>query len=449
MTKADIDELVLWMEKYCEQVSVTGEARCGQPCEIVRILAVPKMESPPDAGRLADSKVNLLEQAIAQRAVKERSSGDQVFRIPSGMFQVIYTTNGEWASMLVKTTGPKEFLIEIYTMLKGMGYRWIGSGFTRLEGEHEARFEPKDEEEFFSWIGMPWSEPEMRKFGPLYWKDMPDNPNPISHDELRAWRDESKWVKSTCGGEAHEYTVRTAQKDEEMFCRVANTIYEYGYDGSYLGRTWRYLDCDGYRYFAVDFRIAETSLINRKPFFTVDHKVRPWVLNPRRLHRMSMMDPARKERHANPDKCFALKIKRAIDIGDGVGLETTDGNFSVESKKRWMDRGAASLFPTNRYWGDDFSKRLREIVINESVITCAMTDPLLVCLVRRAWTARNKRKGPRVKNLDIPTYAEAEAELASGKDKYGGKWPIPILPSVAFFEWEGPTHSNEGVGVSP
>lgn len=296
MNESQIEKLVSWMQKYCDRVEVTGAIRRKQPSDVVRLLVIPKFSAEADTNQLFGSReVNLLEQAIAKYRAADSPEGYVQYKIPTGMFEVIYTSEACWVSSLVKTTGPQTFLIEIYTMLKGTARSWKGCGLLGTNGE---RYMPKDERDFLSWIGIPWTEPEMRFYGPFWPKDAPDNLAPITQVELRNWKDNSRWVKSACGGEPHEYTVRAGLKDDEMFCRVANTIYELGYDGSYLKRSWRYLDLDGYRYFAVDYRIAETTLINRKPYFTADHQVRPWFKNPKTLHLMSQADPDRERKHA-------------------------------------------------------------------------------------------------------------------------------------------------------
>lgn len=191
----------------------------------------------------------------------------------------------DFVSEVIKRTGPHSYLIGIYTMLKGKGYKWIEGGFLKVDPSVSGPkfYAPRDEVDFFAFIGMPWTEPKMRRYGVFWPRDEPDNKTPITPDELRAWRDCQRWVGTNCGGEPHQYSVRVGQRSDEEFCRVAHTIYELGYVGFYLGRSWRYLDLDGIRYFTVDYRICETALINRKPYFTKEHTIRPWAKNPNEL----------------------------------------------------------------------------------------------------------------------------------------------------------------------
>jgi hypothetical protein len=198
-------------------------------------------------------------------------------------------SDGGFIGDRIKVESPKGYLIEIYTMLKGKGYMWVKGGFLKKEATADGPnfYGPKTERDFFAFIGMPWTEPELREFGSVYPKDAPDNPACVTEDELSAWVNTSRWVDTKCGGEAHQYTTRNVQKDDEMFCRVLNSIYGWGYDGEYLGRSWRYLDFDGMRYFANNYRIAETQLINRKNFWP-GHSVRPWKRNPVKLRPLTM-----------------------------------------------------------------------------------------------------------------------------------------------------------------
>lgn len=110
-------------------------------------------------------------------------------------------------------------------------------------------------------------------------------------------------------------------------------------------------------------------------------------------------------------------------------METDEGDIFLTGKYRWLQRGAAALYPRLSRNAEPI-KGTREIIVDDASITEAVTDPVVVCLARRAWTGRNRQ--PFVVNLDIPTQEEAEAELVSGKDKYGGKWPAPTLKSEAF-----------------
>lgn len=191
----------------------------------------------------------------------------------------------------IKASSPKGFLIEIYTMLKGKGYIWVKDGFLKKDDTAPGpKFHrPKTEADFFKFIGMPWTEPNLRKYGSVYPKDAPDNPACVTEYELRMWINTSRWIDTKCGGELHQFTVRVAQRDDEMFCRVLNSIYEFGYDGTYKGRSWRYLDFDGMRYFANNYRIAETQLINRKNFWP-GHSIKPWTKNPVKLRPLTMRD---------------------------------------------------------------------------------------------------------------------------------------------------------------
>jgi hypothetical protein len=92
----------------------------------------------------------------------------------------------------------------------------------------------------------------------------------LNEDELREWMASVSWKYArTMPKHPHEYTLRSNQ-DEELFERVCRTIWDLGYDRSYLNRPWRSLDI-GDHYVWLHTRpeprmpvpLEETILINR------------------------------------------------------------------------------------------------------------------------------------------------------------------------------------------
>ena len=62
----------------------------------------------------------------------------------------------------------------------------------------------------------------------------------------------------------HEYVVREWWPDQEqVFERLVMLIREHGYDAQFAGRTYRYLDIDGWQYWTMGAPLEETTIINR------------------------------------------------------------------------------------------------------------------------------------------------------------------------------------------
>lgn len=62
----------------------------------------------------------------------------------------------------------------------------------------------------------------------------------------------------------HEYVVREWRPEEEqIFERLVKFIRELGYDDQFEGRTYRYMDLDGWKYWTMGAEVEETTIINR------------------------------------------------------------------------------------------------------------------------------------------------------------------------------------------
>lgn len=97
-----------------------------------------------------------------------------------------------------------------------------------------------------------------------------DKPPYMSDEELAGWMASARWIyAATMPKHPHEYCLRREQ-DEQTFLRVVMTIWDKGFDRSYLRRPWRSLDVGDY-YIWVHTRpepgagapLSETVLINR------------------------------------------------------------------------------------------------------------------------------------------------------------------------------------------
>jgi hypothetical protein len=64
----------------------------------------------------------------------------------------------------------------------------------------------------------------------------------LTDEELEAWMAKVRWIYAkSMPKHPHEYTLKREQ-DPDLFERVVQTIWDHGYDRSYLRRPWRSLD---------------------------------------------------------------------------------------------------------------------------------------------------------------------------------------------------------------
>jgi hypothetical protein len=75
--------------------------------------------------------------------------------------------------------------------------------------------------------------------------------------ETAPWR-----FARTMPNEPHEYTLRGETPDEEFEAFVL-LIQRQGYSGEYKGRTYTYLNVDGWRYWTMGEPVDATTIINR------------------------------------------------------------------------------------------------------------------------------------------------------------------------------------------
>jgi hypothetical protein len=94
----------------------------------------------------------------------------------------------------------------------------------------------------------------------------------LTDEELEKWMEGVPWrFAKTMPRHPHSYTLRRVQ-DEETFLRVVKTIWDLGFDRSYLGRCWRSLDIGGFYVWVhtlpepgMSAPLENTLLINRAP----------------------------------------------------------------------------------------------------------------------------------------------------------------------------------------
>jgi hypothetical protein len=95
---------------------------------------------------------------------------------------------------------------------------------------------------------------------------LPELPRTLLSDDDRAWLREYigrvRWRAARTGA-PHAYTIRSWQADEASFERAVVLIRRHGYDADFEGRTYTYLDLDGYAYWSMGAPLDETVVLNR------------------------------------------------------------------------------------------------------------------------------------------------------------------------------------------
>lgn len=76
------------------------------------------------------------------------------------------------------------------------------------------------------------------------------------------WRFAKTYAKTA----PHEYTIRHWRKDISVeFDFFAGLIRDKGYDGTFWGENYRYLDFEGYKYWFCEDDDGSVGIINREP----------------------------------------------------------------------------------------------------------------------------------------------------------------------------------------
>jgi hypothetical protein len=94
----------------------------------------------------------------------------------------------------------------------------------------------------------------------------------LTDEELQDWMSSVRWIYArSMPKHPHEYTLKREQ-DEELFERVVRTIWDHGYDRSYLRRPWRSLNVGDYFVWVhtepkplMPVPLEDTVLVNRAP----------------------------------------------------------------------------------------------------------------------------------------------------------------------------------------
>ena len=88
--------------------------------------------------------------------------------------------------------------------------------------------------------------------------------NLVSDEEIRGFVSGSPWkFAKTMPSSPHWYTLRSAAGDDGSFVCFVQAIRSKGEKRRHGGRSYVYLDIDGFEYWTMGAPIAETILINR------------------------------------------------------------------------------------------------------------------------------------------------------------------------------------------
>lgn len=279
-----IAPLIEHLVEACVRVEGTGDIRLRKPLvEEVVILAAPKVVEVTNPSDLFGEKmpVNMLSEKLKllqkSGVLERRDKSEWIFAPAKLPFRLIVVAEAAWVTMLFRTSCRLDLDITVATAVKNLGLKWVPR-----RGGFEAAVDPRifmrieDERDIFKIARLPYVAPENRG-GMLYFpKAATEFALPMTLAEVRRFAHKRVWVDTWCGGEYHQYTFRTAG-DEMEFLRMAHMTREYGYNGMYYGRKWRYLDLDGYQYFDCGGGLRSTGVINRKELRCKEH---PWKKNP-------------------------------------------------------------------------------------------------------------------------------------------------------------------------
>jgi hypothetical protein len=87
---------------------------------------------------------------------------------------------------------------------------------------------------------------------------------PMTDEELRVFIAAHVWTfAKTMKNIPHEYTLLANAKDQTDFYRFVMQIRHAGYDRSFFGKIYRYLEIDEWCYWTMGSFLSETTLINR------------------------------------------------------------------------------------------------------------------------------------------------------------------------------------------
>jgi hypothetical protein len=277
------DALSFELSPVCNRLSRVGQTPLDSPrVSEIRFLAIPKIETFANFGTTASPSVDRLHEKMQllqnQDAIVHEAKERYWFNregVPYP-FQLSISTEEAWFARLVQASSGRDLYITLATAAKNMGMKWSPSRGGFEDSKTGKMTFPKSEEEVFEIARLPYMPLARRNEVPVFTMAKSGLPPILTKQELREWAASVPWTDTTCGGEFHQYSFRTAG-DERKFVHIAECIREFGYDGMYLRKKWRYLDLDGLFYFTCGATIETTTLINRKRLLQPET---PWTKNP-------------------------------------------------------------------------------------------------------------------------------------------------------------------------
>ena len=111
----------------------------------------------------------------------------------------------------------------------------------------------------------------------------------------------------------------------------------------------------------------------------------------------------------------------------GVVVTAGGGDYTLLGKRYVLEAGAVVVEPQKAPVTDVDIPAIGEY---PPKTIRGLTDPQLVCMGRRAWSAAafGLMKGRDGIPFDVPTEEDARKELFSGRDIFGYEWPSPVIP---------------------
>jgi hypothetical protein len=263
----EVESLRERLSLRCAKIAVVGEIR--RRCPVVREIKFLTVPENSTKGCVMEEQLNLSKN----EGIVRRSGNGYALSLTRSLIpvSVIQTTEDAWPAMLFHHTASKDLTIAVATVAKAMGLRWIperGGFFSRESNQRVRRM--VSERDVFDFTRIPYMSPELCVGGPIFQMKESEKSLPMSMDEVREFVKNCVWIETRLGGELHAYTLRVLTEDELSFVHLVETIREYGYDGRYLGKAYRYLDENGFQYFTQGYDMRVTTLINRKKLNRAD-----------------------------------------------------------------------------------------------------------------------------------------------------------------------------------
>ena len=88
-------------------------------------------------------------------------------------------------------------------------------------------------------------------------------------EELKEFISKHEWINAKTYEKTapHEYLAlsKMSESERHLFVKFGKYIRSDGYEKLFWGKSYKYIDIDGYKYWTMDFNVEETDLVNREP----------------------------------------------------------------------------------------------------------------------------------------------------------------------------------------